>query len=171
MSRRKWQPTPLLLSGKSREQRNLVGYSPWGCKRHNLVTKQQQQNNYVEVHKSDPVEKEFREAWVDSGQWENIGYFLPLRGGGYFPWLVCGCHWQKNDAAGDIWDSRTSVWRKLTASSFLLLKHSHHLRGSSASTRQRLYRRPSMVSPSQRSTLALSYISEAIWRLLAPSPP
>ena len=35
--RRKWQPTPVFLSGKSREQRSLVGYSPWGCKgvRHN----------------------------------------------------------------------------------------------------------------------------------------
>ena len=30
--RRKWQPTPVLLSGKSHEQRNLVGYSPWGRK-------------------------------------------------------------------------------------------------------------------------------------------
>ena len=30
--RRKWQPTPVLLPGKSRGRRNLVGYSPWGCK-------------------------------------------------------------------------------------------------------------------------------------------
>ena len=30
--RRKWQPTPLFLPGKSHGQRNLVGYSPWGCK-------------------------------------------------------------------------------------------------------------------------------------------
>ena len=30
--RRKWQPTPVLLPGKSHEQRSLVGYSPWGCK-------------------------------------------------------------------------------------------------------------------------------------------
>ena len=30
--RRKWQPTPVLLSGKSHKQRSLVGYSPWGCK-------------------------------------------------------------------------------------------------------------------------------------------
>ena len=30
--RRKWQPTPVLLPGKSHGQRNLVGYSPWGCK-------------------------------------------------------------------------------------------------------------------------------------------
>ena len=28
--RRKWQPTPEFLPGKSRGQRSLVGYSPWG---------------------------------------------------------------------------------------------------------------------------------------------
>ena len=30
--RREWQPTPAFLPGKSRGQRNSVGYSPWGCK-------------------------------------------------------------------------------------------------------------------------------------------
>ena len=30
--RRKWQPTPVLLPGKSHVWRSLVGYSPWGCK-------------------------------------------------------------------------------------------------------------------------------------------
>ena len=42
--RRKWQPTSVLLPGKSHGQRNLAGYSPWGGKRvlHDLVTKQQQ---------------------------------------------------------------------------------------------------------------------------------
>jgi len=30
--RRAWQPTPVLLSEESCEQRSLVGYSPWGCK-------------------------------------------------------------------------------------------------------------------------------------------
>ena len=29
---RPWQPTPVLLPGKSHEERGLVGYSPWGCK-------------------------------------------------------------------------------------------------------------------------------------------
>ena len=29
---RKWQPTPLFLSGKSHGQRSLAGYSPWGYK-------------------------------------------------------------------------------------------------------------------------------------------
>ena len=30
--RRKWQPTPVLLPGKSHGQRSLVGYHPWGGK-------------------------------------------------------------------------------------------------------------------------------------------
>ena len=30
--RRKWQPTRVFLSGESRRQRRLVGYSPWGRK-------------------------------------------------------------------------------------------------------------------------------------------
>ena len=42
--RRKWQPTPVFLPGKSHGQRSLVGYSPWGQKRvrQDLMTKQQQ---------------------------------------------------------------------------------------------------------------------------------
>ena len=41
--RRKWQPNLVFLPGKSHGQRNLMGYSPWGCQRvtHDLVTKQQ----------------------------------------------------------------------------------------------------------------------------------
>ena len=31
--RRKWQPTPVLLPGKSYGQRSLVGYGPWGSQR------------------------------------------------------------------------------------------------------------------------------------------
>ena len=31
--RRKWQPTPIFLPGKSHGQRSLAGYSPWGHKR------------------------------------------------------------------------------------------------------------------------------------------
>ena len=30
--RRKWQPTPVFLSGESHGQRSLVGYCPWSCK-------------------------------------------------------------------------------------------------------------------------------------------
>ena len=40
--RRKWQPTPASLPGKSHGQRILAGYSPWGQKRTetNLATEQ-----------------------------------------------------------------------------------------------------------------------------------
>ena len=39
--KRKWQPTPVFLTGKSHGPRNLVVSSPWGCKRvgHDLATK------------------------------------------------------------------------------------------------------------------------------------
>ena len=32
LRRRKWQPTPVFLPGKSHGQRSLAGYSPWGHK-------------------------------------------------------------------------------------------------------------------------------------------
>ena len=35
--RRKWQPTPVLLPGKSHGQRSLVGYSPWGRKESDMT--------------------------------------------------------------------------------------------------------------------------------------
>ena len=31
--RRKWQPIPTFLPGKSSGQRDMVGYCPWGCRR------------------------------------------------------------------------------------------------------------------------------------------
>ena len=42
--RRKWQPTPVFLPGKSPGQKSLAGYRPRGYKRvrHDLVTKEQQ---------------------------------------------------------------------------------------------------------------------------------
>ena len=45
--RKKWQPTPVFLPGKSHGQRNLVENSPWGHKRvgHALVTKQQERQH------------------------------------------------------------------------------------------------------------------------------
>ena len=47
--RRKWQPTPVFLPGKSHGQGSLVGCSPWGCRRvgHNLATKQ---HSYIYIY-------------------------------------------------------------------------------------------------------------------------
>ena len=36
--RRKWQPIPVFLPGKSRTQRSLAGYSPWGRKSQTRLT-------------------------------------------------------------------------------------------------------------------------------------
>ena len=46
--RKKLQPTPVSLPGKSHGQRTLAGYSPWGCKRvgYNCVTKQHGPNKF-----------------------------------------------------------------------------------------------------------------------------
>ena len=38
--RRKWQPTPVFLPGKSRGRRSLVGYSLWGRKEESDATEQ-----------------------------------------------------------------------------------------------------------------------------------
>ena len=35
--KRKWQPTPISLTGKCRGQRNLESYSPWGCKESDMT--------------------------------------------------------------------------------------------------------------------------------------
>ena len=36
--RRKWQPTPVLVTGKFHGQRSLVGYSPWGHKESDMTS-------------------------------------------------------------------------------------------------------------------------------------
>ena len=35
--RRKWQPIPVFLPGKSHGQRSLAGYSPWGHKESDMT--------------------------------------------------------------------------------------------------------------------------------------
>ena len=37
--RRKWQPTPVFLSGKVHGQRSLVGCSPWGYMTEHVCTR------------------------------------------------------------------------------------------------------------------------------------
>ena len=50
--RRKWQPTPVSLPGRSHGQRNVAGDSPWGHKRvsHDLATELQQQRQATVTH-------------------------------------------------------------------------------------------------------------------------
>ena len=43
--RRKWQPTPALLPGKSHGQRSLAGYNPWGHKESDKTERLNNSNN------------------------------------------------------------------------------------------------------------------------------
>ena len=43
--RRKWQPTPVFLPGKSHGQSSLVGYTPRSCKELNMTKRQQEPNS------------------------------------------------------------------------------------------------------------------------------
>ena len=53
--RRKWQPTPVFLSGESHGRRSLMDFSPWGRKRvrQDLATKKQ--NQFSSVAQSCPI--------------------------------------------------------------------------------------------------------------------
>ena len=59
--RRKRQPTPVFLPGEFHGQRSLAGYSPWGHKRvrHNLVTKQQQQQQHTLIKVAKTIKRYF----------------------------------------------------------------------------------------------------------------
>ena len=47
--RRKWQPTPVFLPGKSHGQRTLAGYSQWGCKESDKLSHQTTSTELVSV--------------------------------------------------------------------------------------------------------------------------
>ena len=54
---RKWQPTPVFLPGKSRGQKSLASYSPWGHRRvrHDLASKYQQCLGHDRTYKKETV--------------------------------------------------------------------------------------------------------------------
>ena len=58
--RRKWQPTPVFLPGKSHGERCLAGYSPWGCKEMDM-TKQlsMHASDYPSLQKQRPFPPSF----------------------------------------------------------------------------------------------------------------
>ena len=47
---RKWQPAPVFLSEKFHGQRNLVGFSPWGCKELAMIEQQERAHAHTHTH-------------------------------------------------------------------------------------------------------------------------
>ena len=62
--RRKWQPTPVLLPGKSHGRRSLVGYSPWGCKELDMT----EQLHFISLLLH-PLQYSCLENSMDRGAW------------------------------------------------------------------------------------------------------
>ena len=72
--RRKWQPTPAFLPGKSPGQRSLVGYSPWGRKAQAWAT--EHAHNY-------PERREGKGEGIS--KWEASSHFKMFVLTGYLP--------------------------------------------------------------------------------------
>ena len=57
--RRKWQPTPVFLSGKFHGQRSLVGQSPYGCKESGTTQRLNNQNKQLSRRLTDVLAELF----------------------------------------------------------------------------------------------------------------
>ena len=75
--RRKWQPTPVLLPGKSHGWRSLVGYSPWGRKELDM-TERLHFLSFLWVEKTNRM--------VSS--WEVLGFIGSVVGGAFEPRVI-----------------------------------------------------------------------------------
>ena len=53
--RRKWQPTPVTLPGKSHGRRSLAGYSPWGCKESDTTEQLTNTHTHARTHSVFPT--------------------------------------------------------------------------------------------------------------------
>ena len=89
--KKKWQPTPVFLPGKSHGQRSLVGYSPWGCKR---IRHDSRLNNNIAIDSIFLViiltkqRKAMVKAKATDPMWSQIFFFPVIRAGdGPFLWL------------------------------------------------------------------------------------
>ena len=76
--RRKWQPTPVFLLGKSHGQRSLAGYSPWGRKESDKTEQHHLRKKAIE-HLVDIIEPILivvffiDQGLVDQSQWKERG--------------------------------------------------------------------------------------------------
>ena len=82
--RRKWQPTPVFLSGKSQGQRSLAGYSPRDCKESGMTEQLSNNNNYwlqrngPTRHLSPRSHPETLSLMYPQNQWTNYSPPSPL---------------------------------------------------------------------------------------------
>ena len=92
--RRKWQPTPVFLPGKSHGQRGLEGYSLWGCRESDMTEKKIicLSSHYLSIN--------------------HLSCWLCLCGE---PWLThcCCCCWVASVVSDSVWPHRRQPNRLL----------------------------------------------------------
>ena len=64
--RRKWQPTPVFLPGKSHEWRSLGGYSLWGCKESDMTERLHFHSDYQFRDQTKKASHWGKDQWVHS---------------------------------------------------------------------------------------------------------
>ena len=67
--RSKWQPSPVLLPGKSHRRRSLVGYSPWGCKESDTAEQLHFTHSVYGEGNGTPLQYSCLENPIDGGAW------------------------------------------------------------------------------------------------------
>jgi len=74
--RRTWQPTPVLLPGKSHGERGLVGYSPWGRKESDTTERLHFQFSHscIGEGNGNPLQYSWLENPRDRGAWWSAIY-------------------------------------------------------------------------------------------------
>ena len=71
LRRRQWQPTPVLLPGKSHGRKSLVGCSPWGCKELDMAKRLHFHFSlsYIGEGNENPLQCSCLENLRDGGAW------------------------------------------------------------------------------------------------------
>ena len=59
-----WQPTPVLLPGKSHGQRSLVGCSPWGCEESDIIERLHFHFHFTYSHLAKYTEKKHERIYI-----------------------------------------------------------------------------------------------------------
>ena len=111
--RRKWEPTPVFLTGKSHEERSLAGYRPWGHKQLDTV-------EWLNTHSRHWSRCLYEEKSNFSAQW--LGYKVISLGSNrkkvYF--------WKMFPLLNKVCVYQAQVWQTLGLSSHFLRSHYHH---------------------------------------------
>ena len=116
--RRKWQPTPVFLPGKSHGQRSLVGYSPRGHKESSVA---ERTHTYARTHRLQWDTDHYKQLPQINTQLSNKEFAT-------MPWHNCVLK-QSSMLVRGLWDSLNSLRVSQQHLSTVIWHQSHNLNG------------------------------------------